>query len=385
MGKTVRMSTRVSKSPYASRRKRARSSSMASEDTSSSGCNTQIQQRESVLAMTQNGQTVSLGTSVNIPMDREQLNQVANSVSAQIVPEIRGEIIQAVNSLRSSPAVAVSPDSIINRTSDQGTCISISSNNQSMSSVISINDQLGLNVSQQLREKIVNGEYVDLGALLANSAQDQPSCFTIDTNGQLQAQPKANKKISDLNTWFDVFLTYISIYISAHPESTQGLLKYMYTVKLGASRSTGLGWRDYDQQFRLKKSKCPALSWGTVDQELWLLYMQYVPSQSNYGTSTTYRKCFEYNNKGKCSLPHCRYLHKCLKCNNPHPAINCKVYNSTQNMSQGTYTTQGQGSNRNFRPFEGSSIQNYNRRGRNASRQLSYRGSNEAWKNPNQN
>jgi hypothetical protein len=88
-------------------------------------------------------------------MDREQLNQVANSVSAQIVPEIRGEIIQAVNSLRSSPAVAVSPDSIINRTSDQGTCISISSNNQSMSSVISINDQLGLNVSQQYHKPMI--------------------------------------------------------------------------------------------------------------------------------------------------------------------------------------------------------------------------------------
>ena len=116
--------------------------------------------------MTQNGQTVSLGTYVNIPMDREQLNQVASSVSAQIVPDIRGEIIQAVNSLRNSPVVAVSPDSIINRTSDQGTCIPISSNNRSMSSVISINDQLGLNVSQQLREKIVNGEYVDIGALL---------------------------------------------------------------------------------------------------------------------------------------------------------------------------------------------------------------------------
>jgi hypothetical protein len=100
---------------------------------------------------------------------------------------------------------------------------------------------------------------VDLGALLANSAQDQPSCFTINTNGQLQVQPKASKKMSDLNTWLDVLLTYIStcIYISAHSESTQGLLRYMYNVKVGASRSTGLGWREYDQQFRLKKSKCP--------------------------------------------------------------------------------------------------------------------------------
>ena len=109
-----------------------------------------------------------------------------------------------------------------------------------------------------------------------------------------------------------------------------------------------------------------------------------VPFQSNYGTSTTYRKCFEYNNKGKCSLPHCRYLHRCLKCNNPHPAINCRVYNPTQNMSQDTYTTQaqGQGSNRNVRLFEGSSFKNYNRRRRTANRQLSYRGSNEPWKTP---
>jgi hypothetical protein len=52
---------------------------------------------------------------------------------------------------------------------------------------------------------------VDLGALLANSAQDQPSCFTINTNGQLQVQPKASKKMSDLNTWLDVH-TLVHIY-----------------------------------------------------------------------------------------------------------------------------------------------------------------------------
>ena len=48
----------------------------------------------------------------------------------------------------------------------------------------------------------------------------------------------------------------------------------MHDVKLGASRSTGLGWREYDQQFRLKKKpRLPSTSWGQVDQELWLIYM----------------------------------------------------------------------------------------------------------------
>jgi len=62
---------------------------------------------------------------------------------------------------------------------------------------------------------------------------------------------------------------------------SQGLLKYMHDVKLGASRSTGLGWREYDQQFRLKKARLPSTSWGQVDQELWLIYMNNMVLPSN--------------------------------------------------------------------------------------------------------
>ncbi|CAG2222160.1 unnamed protein product [Mytilus edulis] len=54
----------------------------------------------------------------------------------------------------------------------------------------------------------------------------------------------------------------------------------------------------------------------------------------------TYRKCYEYNNKGACMLPQCRYIHKCLKCNGSHPAINCRV------PQNGTGSRRG-----NFRPF----------------------------------
>ena len=79
-----------------------------------------------------------------------------------------------------------------------------------------------------------------------------------------------SKNINDINTLIDAFLIYSSIYVGAHPDSRQTILKYLYNVKLGAKRSTGLGWKDYDQQFRLKKAKDPSVSWGVVDQELWL-------------------------------------------------------------------------------------------------------------------
>ncbi|CAC5425000.1 unnamed protein product [Mytilus coruscus] len=70
------------------------------------------------------------------------------------------------------------------------------------------------------------------------------------------------------------------------------------------------------------------MSWATVDKERWLLYIHAVlsntPSPGVYMVNTN-RKCYEFNNKGTCMLPQCRYLHKCLRCNGAHPAINCRV------------------------------------------------------------
>ena len=83
-------------------------------------------------------------------------------------------------------------------------------------------------------------------------------------------------KITNINHWIDAFLIFASIFSFAHPESTSGLFKYMHTVRLGAKRSSGLGFKFYDEQYRLRKASNPSSSWGIVDQELWLLYMFYV-------------------------------------------------------------------------------------------------------------
>lgn len=72
----------------------------------------------------------------------------------------------------------------------------------------------------------------------------------------MASKPKA-KLVNDIQTWTDLFLIFSSIYAAAHPECTTALFKYIHTVRLGASRSPGLGWRDYDVQFRLKRSKTP--------------------------------------------------------------------------------------------------------------------------------
>jgi hypothetical protein len=70
-------------------------------------------------------------------------------------------------------------------------------------------------------------------------------------------------------------LATCSIFAAAQPESVSGLFKYLYNVRWGAERlSAGsLGWKAYDIQFRLKRVNNHSISWGTIDQELWFLYV----------------------------------------------------------------------------------------------------------------
>ena len=44
--------------------------------------------------------------------------------------------------------------------------------------------------------------------------------------------------------------------------------------------SSSLGFKEYDQQFRMKLSNNPAGTWGVVDPELWLLYV--TPSVNHF-------------------------------------------------------------------------------------------------------
>lgn len=86
----------------------------------------------------------------------------------------------------------------------------------------------------------------------------------------------------------------------------------------------GIGWKFYDEQFRMRIAKNPNASWGVVDQELWIMYM--VPSANPVQKPLTrgrFLKCYDFNNYGVCVKQQCQYLHKCLSCSGPHPTVMC--------------------------------------------------------------
>lgn len=129
-------------------------------------------------------------------------------------------------------------------------------------------------VAESLKDKIMKGEYVDLGNLLVHSELVNNSQNISIVNGELVVHQRLQKKnILDVDMWTDTFIKYISIYCSAHPHRFAELLKYMYIIRHGARRVTGVGWRQYDEQFRLRQARNPSGSWANVDMELWLLYM----------------------------------------------------------------------------------------------------------------
>lgn len=157
------------------------------------------------------------------------------------------------------------------------------------------------------------------------------------SQGQLMVQPKQpDLKISNIETWPDAFIVYISIYCSVHLGKFQELLKYMQMIRFGAKRTPGLNWKNYDEQFRLRKFQNPSSSWADIDTELWLLYMQVTsntfpihgnaPHPKYSQNAGGFLKCYAFNYQSACNQTSCVYKHTCLRCNGSHPVATCFVY-----------------------------------------------------------
>ncbi|XP_072178778.1 uncharacterized protein [Diadema setosum] len=231
-------------------------------------------------------------------------------------------------------------------------------------------DRLGTSIPHNIREKIWKGEFIDLNLLIDN--QDHATQVMQDMAEQERANltvaqvdgtwvlkpvtpPPTKNKIFSIEAWTNAFLVYMSIYIEAHPTSTHDLLKYCHLIRSAASRYRGLGWRDYDKEFRHRLHRKGG-AWAIMDGELWLLHVvsggsprmtrgfNYPPQSTretrgterrryqplakpnrNFRPSTprTLQYCYDFNN-GTCTRRYCRYMHKCMQCGkNGHKKTQC--------------------------------------------------------------
>ncbi|CAC5420856.1 unnamed protein product [Mytilus coruscus] len=98
---------------------------------------------------------------------------------------------------------------------EQGTFQNFDFNVNSVHEIPSISNDLGDNVSSYIRQKILYGEYMNLGVLLSNPVPiDENSNTLIIKDGVLQSKPKSSTvKINNISQWTDAFLIFIDIYL----------------------------------------------------------------------------------------------------------------------------------------------------------------------------
>jgi hypothetical protein len=233
------------------------------------------------------------------------------------------------------------------------------------SALTSITMPLGGHVSMSLKQKIWDGEFVEMAAMLVDNGNDRnysaPS-FTISSNGSLSVAAPKHRPITSIEVWTDAFLTFASIFGARHHERLQELLKYASVIRDAARKFPGRGWLEYDSQFRRRQAINPGANWARIDGELWLTVM--IPSSINYGqsagntaaeqgeirtpfplysrkgyngkalagaangghTNSPFVKlaegvCYKFNRPSGCSAKACRWPHVCATCKSSKHSI----------------------------------------------------------------
>ena len=202
---------------------------------------------------------------------------------------------------------------------------------------------LGTLVPLAIKEKIWNGNYVDMASLYVDNAvkilsasNNGAEVALVVEQGRVVLRPssaRVSRKLDSIEKWTSAFHVFIAVFAIRHPGRVVELLRYAETIRTAALQFPGLGWRSYDEQFRLRMEVNPARSWAAMDMELWVTVAAVgsvapavaatsVPSRSQ----AQKRICYAFNSPTGCRWFDCRYVHSCRRCaGGGHGESSCRV------------------------------------------------------------
>ena len=185
-------------------------------------------------------------------------------------------------------------------------------------------------VSQNIKQKIWNFEYIDFSILLIQNSQyydntEQKQKITVE-NGMLvvSSKPERARSIDNIEIWTEAFSNFSKLILQRHPSLAQDLFTYMSVIRGAVSDAPFERVYQYDRQFRLRVAQNHTKSWAQIDVFLWLQYIakgaQGIANNMVYNIG---KPCYDYNFKGFCRKYQCLFTHSCMKCSLQHPAISC--------------------------------------------------------------
>lgn len=107
----------------------------------------------------------------------------------------------------------------------------------------------------------------------------------------------------------------------------------MQTIRFAANRRPSSYRIENDRQFKSKMFKYTPNLWGSIDAELWLLYVSSQAPMTTRQLSTL--KCCDYYFRGSWTKYPCLYLYSSMYRHKTHHRIYCKLKGSLQtNITQ---------------------------------------------------
>ena len=206
----------------------------------------------------------------------------------------------------------------------------------------------------QLRQQILQGEYVDFAMLLHRANFSDVSEVPVSSS-----RPPATKRIASFNTWMQAWNLYLAVILAHNPSRAVELFGYQ---RLICSANTLLpldSWLQYDYKFRTLAAADPLLRWDQRHPDLWLECLAssyqsnkrwpcpycratnhfpdncpHSPICTNKQQSSEHRTsnprpssrpiCGMFN-QGNCTCSDCSYRHICLTCEGNHPRVSCSA------------------------------------------------------------
>ena len=206
----------------------------------------------------------------------------------------------------------------------------------------------------QLRQQILQGEYVDFAMLLHRAKISEVLKVPV-----LSYKPPAIKRITSFDTWMQAWNLYLAI-ISAHnPLRALEFFGYQRLICSAHTLHPLESWLQYDYKFWTLAAADPLLWWDQRHSDLWLeclasshqstkcwpcpycratnhfpencphspfcTKMQELSDHRASNSRPSSRPICGMFNQGRCTYPHCSHRHICLTCEGNHPWVSCSA------------------------------------------------------------
>ena len=221
-------------------------------------------------------------------------------------------------------------------------------------------------VDEALKQKIENGEYVDLDKLLPKAGpfdsrpvqvEGSPLQWIQREGGTYLMPAKKSSRINSFRRWEQAFRIYATIYCSENPNRSREIWQYISVINTAATGYVRENVYNYDITFRQLMEFNPARSWAVTYNQMWNLAMREpLPKSQNQGQNNRFspggsmsqgqagpsahmakkpKYCWSFNRGIKCRFGNrCRFIERCSYCDSPsHPILNCHKLDSREKMA----------------------------------------------------